>query len=335
MRQIGSLAKTLLRDPARAQAVFAAALVVAFTAALGVEHFAAPARAEMELLTGVAVLAMAVLALGSARLRRWMLHASMVLAIGVIGTAQTIGGGHVDFAELFIWVATYSALFFRPAATCGYVLLSAAVDALALSVCDVQHPMLMWFEVVGTGAFVALVVSALVGDLGRSARTDPLLGIPNRRWFEDQLARELVRSRRGDSPVSVGMLDVDGLKQINDIQGHDSGDRLLRNLVDAWQRCTRGGGDLLARVGGDEFAVLVPGTDAAGVERLMARLGAATSGTVAFSWGAATWNGAESAGELVRRADLAMYRAKASQNCTESDFGTAAGLVGAERCGRS
>ncbi|MDA8391694.1 MAG: GGDEF domain-containing protein [Actinomycetota bacterium] len=335
MRRLGSRAKGLLRDPARAQAVFAAALVVAFLEALSVDRFAPGGRAVLEALTGVAVVAMAVLALGSSRLQRWMLHASLLVAIAVIGTAQTVGGGYVDFAELFIWVATYSALFFTPSATVGYVILSGGVDAVSLTVCDVQHPMLAWFEIVGTGMFVAMVVSALVGDLARSARTDPLLGIPNRRWFDDQLVRELARARRSGNPISVGMLDVDGLKVVNDLQGHDSGDKLLRSLTDAWDRCSRGGADLLARVGGDEFAVLAPGTDASGVELLMARLGEATSGEVTFSWGAATWNGTEDAADLVRRADLAMYRAKASLDCVESQFATAAGLVGAERCGRS
>jgi len=155
----------------------------------------------------------------------------------------------------------------------------------------------------------ALVRAELVDRLEEQATTDELTGLPNRREWYRQLDGALVRAERAGQPVSVVMLDVNGLKAVNDRDGHAAGDRLLRGVASRWSGALREQ-DVLGRVGGDEFAVMLDGAGSAEaadvVDRLRAALGAAESSAA----GIATWDGAESASDLVHRADEAMYADK-------------------------
>jgi GGDEF domain-containing protein len=142
----------------------------------------------------------------------------------------------------------------------------------------------------GTGVAVSLLLGALlwllvqVGTLYREverlARTDGLTGVANRRGWDDELPRELARATRSGRPLCIALLDLDHFKAYNDRHGHQAGDRLLKAAAAAWQARLRRS-DLLARYGGEEFAVLLPDC------------------------------GLEDAGQLVDRADRALYAAKA------------------------
>ncbi|HEY3613841.1 MAG TPA: sensor domain-containing diguanylate cyclase, partial [Gaiellales bacterium] len=116
-------------------------------------------------------------------------------------------------------------------------------------------------------AGAAIERSDLLARLDDQARSDPLTLLPNRRAWDDTIAAAL----RGDRPLCVAMVDIDHFKRFNDRNGHAAGDRLLRACAVAWRGHLRPG-DTLARVGGEEFAVLLPDcslADAAGVlERL-------------------------------------------------------------------
>ncbi|MBN8280020.1 MAG: EAL domain-containing protein [Gammaproteobacteria bacterium] len=90
------------------------------------------------------------------------------------------------------------------------------------------------------------------------AQYDPLTGIPNRQFFNDQLTRATARARREGRKVSLLFLDLDAFKVVNDTLGHDSGDRLLKEVADRIRRSVRTG-DVVARLGGDEFAVMLEG----------------------------------------------------------------------------
>jgi diguanylate cyclase (GGDEF)-like protein/PAS domain S-box-containing protein len=150
----------------------------------------------------------------------------------------------------------------------------------------------------------------MVDELHSQARTDPLTGIPNRRWLAHELGRELARARRKGYPLSIAMLDVDHFKRFNDVCGHPAGDRFLREAAQAWRGALRIS-DFIARYGGEEFVVLLPDCDLEEAFEIAERVRAVTPLEQTCSAGVTTWTGHESAEGLIQRADDALYRAKA------------------------
>lgn len=167
-----------------------------------------------------------------------------------------------------------------------------------------------------------VVFSAFGYSLGRQADaladlalTDPLTGLRNRRAFDQRLADELERAVRYVQPLSLLLFDVDGLKAVNDRGGHHAGDVSLRAVAAALRQDARRT-DLAARVGGDEFALIAPGTTRPAALALAERIRSlvAEKGTphgVTVSVGVATL-GQESAAAapMFEAADLALYEAK-------------------------
>ena len=141
----------------------------------------------------------------------------------------------------------------------------------------------------------------------REALTDALTGTGNRRAWDQWLA--LATSGRRDGPLAVCVVDLDHFKDYNDEHGHGAGDALLATCARAWQAELRPG-DQLARIGGEEFAVLLPNTDAEGAVAVAERLRAAMPDDLTCSGGIAQWNDQESPHSLLRRADGALYTAK-------------------------
>jgi diguanylate cyclase (GGDEF)-like protein len=157
-------------------------------------------------------------------------------------------------------------------------------------------------------------------EMERLAHTDSLTGLANRRFFMQRLHEEIERARRHGHPLSVLLLDLDLFKQVNDTHGHDAGDRILVAVAATIQAVKRAS-DVVARFGGEEFALLLPETDGAGAARLAERLrhGIATTRvdaagqpvSVTTSIGSATIRTRESdLDDLLVRADRALYRAK-------------------------
>jgi diguanylate cyclase (GGDEF)-like protein len=147
-------------------------------------------------------------------------------------------------------------------------------------------------------------------QLERAACVDPLTGVLNRRSFQRDVTRELGRVGRHGGGFSLVMIDVDGLKAVNDTLGHTVGDARLQVLGTALRNSTRRE-DTAYRVGGDEFAVLLPGASREQALRVMARVAEGALPT-SISWGVATCpsdgTGAE---ELVAAADARLYRRRA------------------------
>jgi diguanylate cyclase (GGDEF)-like protein len=149
------------------------------------------------------------------------------------------------------------------------------------------------------------------------ARRDSLTGLRNRRAFDETANREISRARRLEIPLSLILLDIDNFKQVNDSFGHLEGDRCLKAVAGAIGEELREP-DFCFRWGGDEFAVLLTGTDAEGGQRLAGRLGESVrrhcmrpdGEPVVIQLGVAElrddWNPAE----LVELADLALAEAK-------------------------
>jgi diguanylate cyclase (GGDEF)-like protein len=158
----------------------------------------------------------------------------------------------------------------------------------------------------------ALARAELLEKLHHLALTDELTGVPNRRSWYDHLEHALARARRSAAPLSLVVLDLNRFKQINDRRGHAAGDRVLRAVSACWSSVLRDS-DVLGRIGGDEFAVILEQTDAATAARVAARLEESLStGEVTAAMGIATWNRTEDAAGLLSRADAAMYAQKSA-----------------------
>jgi len=163
--------------------------------------------------------------------------------------------------------------------------------------------------------------------LQHQALHDPLTDLPNRRMLDEHLNAALARARRRGTVVAVGMLDIDDFKPINDTCGHNAGDRLLRELGQRLRGELRGQ-DLLVRLGGDEFALIIDDLPAGrasaelatALERLHGavetpfELGQGRRATVGMSLGVALYPfDGDEIDQLIRQADLAMYRAKGAK----------------------
>ena len=150
--------------------------------------------------------------------------------------------------------------------------------------------------------------------LAKAALTDSLTGLGNHRSFHEDLERELARRARSGSPFSIVMLDLDGLKQINDTLGHQAGDERLRALADCLRASMRAT-DSAYRIGGDELIVLLPDERAWGAftfaQRLQREAVSHRTG-VTFACGIVEMTGLEGAEWLLRHVDLALYEAKRS-----------------------
>lgn len=178
--------------------------------------------------------------------------------------------------------------------------------------------------------FAELVAMALSNFEARSllerhASTDQLTQLPNRRVFDDRLASEIERAERYGRPLSLVVFDIDRFKQINDTLGHPAGDQALVELARVALACLRTN-DLLCRIGGDEFALLLPETDVQGGYTVAARLCSVMAshaidgvGTVTISLGVGGLHPTDSPEDLLSRADQALYDAKlAGRNAVRS-----------------
>ncbi|HUA07392.1 MAG TPA: GGDEF domain-containing protein [Solirubrobacteraceae bacterium] len=149
----------------------------------------------------------------------------------------------------------------------------------------------------------------LLAQLHDLAHTDPLTGLPNRRAWELELERALAHARRKDESLSLAVLDIDNFKDINDRRGHAEGDSLLIDTARRWSEVLRAE-DVLARIGGDEFALLMPGCAEHDAAFVLARIRTSTPVPYSCSVGLAAWHGTETGERLLQRADAALYDAK-------------------------
>ncbi|HVW19288.1 MAG TPA: GGDEF domain-containing protein [Solirubrobacteraceae bacterium] len=250
----------------------------------------------------------------------------------LIGLGLWATGGSASYLQpMLIFVLVHEAFFFAP---------RYAVPLIVELVCVYASPLLyerhptagayparvLTFAV--SAAILAAVLQMLKGRLvaaesrqRRMAMADPLTGLANRRAFDDALgaaAAAAGRPERGrrvaddDVGFALILLDLDGFKDVNDTHGHPEGDRLLRDVAARCAQVVRPG-DTLARIGGDEFAVVAPGAGDDGAARLAGALRdavAAAGARTTVAWAVRPDDG-ETGEELLREADRRLYVAKA------------------------
>jgi diguanylate cyclase (GGDEF)-like protein len=151
----------------------------------------------------------------------------------------------------------------------------------------------------------------------RLARVDELTGLGNRRAFDEALTVEITRAAREPEPLSVGLVDVDNLRRINDRYGHLAGDRCLGEVARAIERSVRGS-DRCFRWGGDEFAVVMPGANRGKAVQVLGRVSESVGQAceapdgqgIELTWGAAALETGATAEDLLAAADLALLERK-------------------------
>ncbi|MBQ2644976.1 diguanylate cyclase [bacterium] len=182
---------------------------------------------------------------------------------------------------------------------------------------DVANTEINFLTVFANQIELAITIAALFEEVRKQAVTDPLTGLYNRRYFEENINREAERALRLGQPFSLVSLDLDHLKTINDTYGHQYGDVAIKTISDVLKQKARSI-DIPARIGGEEFNVLLPGVDSYGAMMAAERIRAAIEatplekiGNVTASIGVATFlEHSKNVFELTELADQAMYQAK-------------------------
>ena len=158
-------------------------------------------------------------------------------------------------------------------------------------------------------------VESLASEVYKLAALDQLTGLYNRRSGEQLLGQEISRAQRHGRPLTVLLIDLDGLKQINDRYGHAAGDLVIKSFAERLQRAIRGS-DLAVRLGGDEFMALLPECRSEEVRHVLARVEGLEVVynneriRCAFSRGWTDYKQGESSADLLKRADDALYENK-------------------------
>jgi diguanylate cyclase (GGDEF)-like protein len=270
---------------------------------------------------GAAATGTLVLVFAGERLPAWTCHfwpafGTMLVSFGLLFNGERLGGAAGGDEMYYLWVALFAAYYLGRVATAFQVaIIAAAYTAVLIAIDPGPIATSRWLTTIGLTAGSAVVVrllseriERLVAELRLAAATDPLTGLLNRRAFEERLERELARTRRTGEPFGLLLVDVDRFKQLNDRLGHAAGDEALTALAQTLAGAVRAV-DTVARIGGDEFAVLLAGTADERARDVADRLTAGAG--VPISIGAASYGpDGTTADDISRAADAALYAAK-------------------------
>jgi diguanylate cyclase (GGDEF)-like protein len=229
----------------------------------------------------LAVTVLGMLLAGRERLPRWTPDVCAYLLYLLVGVIiSTTGDRTTPYALLYLWLSVHSFYFLpwrRAAPQVAFIAGDYWLSLLAMP--GPAFPWLRWAVTVLTTAVICTLVAllrarvdALVARLADVARTDPLTGLGNRRAYDEIFEVELARADRTGEPLSLVIGDVDHFKGVNDQLGHPTGDEVLRRVAALLEQSARRV-DVVVRLGGEEFALLLPATDAEGAYRVAQRAG--------------------------------------------------------------
>lgn len=259
-----------------------------------------PDRHAVEASAALLIIVVSIDILVATEITPWLLYLAPVSVMGWVGRRPWA------YATVILAVgsAVLIELFLTPTAIAGWI---TVWNALSL------------FILLGLPTAALASLSERLGHEERYAAADALTGIRNRGAFTTKLDEELARTSRYGHAFTLAYIDLDGFKAVNDLQGHDTGDDLLRAVAAALKASTRQT-DVLGRLGGDEFAVLLPettfGAGGAVLKKVRARLLSTMKKDdwpVTFSIGAVTFEApVDTSREALHIADNAMYEVKRS-----------------------
>jgi len=311
------------REPGRPEPalVYSGTAIYGGAAAIGAIESVIPGGPGFSPIPGVVALVVTVLMwLFGRRVPRAALFALGPLGAAMIAWAVATSPGASDAAILYSWPVLWVGCFFGTRQTVAVVLSVGAAHAVALLALP-EGNFDRWCDVMVSVTIVAGVVRSLaarneklVERLTAESRVDPLTGLLNRRGLEERFGVEIARAVRERHPLAVVAIDVDHFKLINDEFGHQAGDRALVWLSSLLCEETRGA-DIVARVGGEEFVIVLPGADGASTLEFAERLRhvieeADAEIPMTISAGVASALAPSTAHTLLGAADRALYAAK-------------------------
>src|SRR5688572_5898788 len=277
----------------------------------------------------------------SARISAAGIHATLAVASVLISACVYFSGAAAGiYSLMFIWVAIVAACVatrkYLAAQICWslltYGVAILALEGESLGWSPVTRFVLTGFAIGASGAAVSWLVEGrraaeaglqreienrkdLQQALEHLANHDPLTGVANRRRLEDHLDMVLADATRTGAPLCLISLDLGGFNNFNDKHGHAAGHRLLKSATRAWISVLRAN-DVITRMGGDEFLVVLPNCSFEVSSDVAGRLCEAVPDGQSCSAGVTVWNGTDTADEFLLAADNALYRAKGRRHDT-------------------
>lgn len=251
--------------------------------------------------------------------RVWMVHTIIAIGLswGLLGLARSDNElAMVLTLSTLLWTCILVGLAFPPSVTRVYAALLCFGLATAIWANGVESGAAIGLLFAGSFIVAMEILTRMSSKLREAATTDSLTGFLNRNGLEHEVA-QVRRFGRGDDRVSVLLIDIDGFKLVNDREGHLEADRRLRELGDAWRHNLRAG-DLVGRMGGDEFVLVSSELDREAAETMVERLREASplpwSGGLVFS------EPGEPFESILARADRLLYAEKKSKRTSDGSM---------------